>query len=132
MNTFEELEGYPTTTKRYQEKIHRDKELEVLKQELLEKLRVEIRDLMNQKKIEVEEEIMAYLGGDLEKLEKALKEIKDTIITRDDMGGTIEEFIAEFFNNFTQAAENGITDPKIRHALIDVMRTTKRRWNKWK
>ena len=117
----EELQGYFDTTKRYQKEIiAKAKEREAMKQEILDKVNVEICDKMNQKKIEIVQEIIDTFAPGLKTLENNM------FITRDKM----KEFFNEFLNDFSYVVEN-IEDPQTKNAFLELIKKTLKKLEEW-
>ena len=117
----EELQGYFDTTKRYQKEIiAKAKEREAMKQEILDKVNVEIRDKMNQKKIEIVQEIIDIFSPDLETLENNM------FITRDKM----KEFFDKFLKDFSYVVKN-IEDPQTKTAFHELIKKTLKKLEEW-
>ena len=115
MNSSEELTGFPAGLSRYEEKITREEELDKLKQEILNRIKLETHDIVKQKTIEVKKEIMPYLKP-IETLEKEVLEIKNSMIKRDEMEDEMNKVFDKFVKGFSQAIES-IEDPEVKGIL---------------
>ena len=101
----------------YEEKITREEELEKLKQEILDRAKLETQDIIKQKTIETKKEIISYLKLDI-------ADIENSIITKDEMKGKMIEFFDKFdkFLNEFSHIEGYIQDPNAKSKLHEAIK----------
>ena len=94
------------SAKRLQDRIASDEEREEkMKQEILDKIRVEITENMKEKKIEVRNEIIAILGVHIDdSLKERIQEIESNTISQTEMCDFFNKF-NEFLNAFSHSEE---------------------------